>query len=116
MLDDAAPAYWAARCQAIFVNSLWLSQAYYPLRPANGAPSEIGENAAGLALQRAVQASLPLPYAPDVIAIEFFDDGKQEKALITSLEKRYSFTPFPGANSNYIYLFRSQPPIRKLAR
>jgi hypothetical protein len=114
-LDDAAPAYWAARCQAIFVNSLWLSQAYYPLRTANGAPTDISENFAGLAIQRAVHSSLPLPlpYAPDVIAVESFDGGKQEKALITGLEKLYNFSPFPGVNKNYIYLFRVQPSIRK---
>ena len=109
MPDDAAPAYWATHCQAIFVNSLWLGQAYYPLRTANGTSPEIGENRAGLAIQRAVLASDPIPYSPDVIAIEFFDRGKQEKAAITALEKRYRFNPFPGVNRDYLYLFRSQP-------
>jgi hypothetical protein len=106
MLDDAAPAYWAANCQAIFVNSTWLSQSYYPLRTANGAPSEIDASRAGLAIQRAVQADLPIPYAPDVLAIESFDGGIHEKKLIAGLEKRYGFSPFPGINGNYIYLFR----------
>ena len=109
MPDDAAPAYWATRCQAIFVNSLWLGQAYYPLRTANETSPEIGENSAGLAIQRAVLASDPIPYSPDVIAIEFFDRGKQEKAAITALERRYGFNPFPGVNRDYLYLFRSQP-------
>jgi hypothetical protein len=112
--DDDAPAYWATQCQAILVNSFWLDQAYYPLRSASGSSPEIGENSAGLAIQRAVLASRPIPYSPDVIAIESFDGGKRERTLITSLEKRYGFSPFPGPNRNYIYLFRSH--TRKLGK
>jgi hypothetical protein len=44
-----------------------------------------------------------------VIAIEFFDRGKQEKASIIALGRRYGFNPFPGVNRDYLYLFRSQP-------
>lgn len=106
--DDAAPAYWATQCQAVLVNSFWLDQPYYPVRSAKGRSPEIGENRAGRAIQRAVFASSPIPYSPDVIAIETFDGGKREKTLITALEKRYGFNLFPGRNSNYIYLFRTQ--------
>jgi hypothetical protein len=107
MLDHAVPGYWSSRCHAVFINSTWLSQPIYPLRTAPGVPWDIKESDAALALCHVVDRSLPLPYAPDVIAIEAFSNDREEPMLLHKLESQYGFHPIPGVRGDYIYLFRS---------